>query len=255
MKPLYFYLFALICLPIIAVGQDYIHKKDGKVLEVTVLEIKNDQLFFQGFEHEDGPTYVVPMEKVEKIVYAKQKVTYDEGQYTPTKGEITFIEDKKLALKVDLQGALLGGITRINTEINMAKRTSMAIGFGIIGMGLNNEFDANGYFMDLGVRFYNMPNSIKKDYISVFSGPYLMPEFILGEIEYTPKGIDKRNSTNMAAILLNYGYQWVMNENVFIDLNFGIGYSSVGGPQGNLYAYGQLGSVAVKSALGIGLLF
>ncbi len=245
-------------------AQDKIYKKNGEVIEATIVEIGETEIKYKLFNDLNGPTYVLDKDRLKKTVYKNGR---EETYFNSLKDASLYADQAKDALKINFLSPLFG-YTQVSFERSIKPGRSFELTLGIIGLGKRQPYfrydnynnssqlyrGAAGAFVAAGYKFLTLPNFIRSGdkYSHVLQGWYAKPEVILGA--YSQNTISRLNpfssSTQfktsgketiaMGALILNLGKQWVLGEAFLIDLYWGIGYALASNNRNNNnYYYGE----------------
>lgn len=229
-------------------AQDKIHKKDGALIEVKVIEVGTDEIKYKMFIDQTGPIYSLDKDRIIKIVYENGRTeTYQNNLKDPE----LYQDQSKNAIKVNFLAPLLG-YTQLNFEHNLRPGRGYELALGIIGLGKRQDIDsfydattksttttyreASGVFIAGGYKFSKLPDFVNKGtkYSHVLQGAYVKPELSLGAYKHnnlisfpgggsTPR--KSRESISFGGLLINLGKQWVLGELLLIDVYGGVGYA------------------------------
>lgn len=89
-----------------AQSQDVIHKKNGKEIRASIVELGTGEIKYRLFDQPDGPVYAEEKENIQKIVFQDGRTEFygtarmDDAQL--------FEGQKKSALKISFLGPLIG---------------------------------------------------------------------------------------------------------------------------------------------------
>lgn len=254
MKKILYALAFIGLFPSHAFSQDKIHKKNGEILEVKVLEIGEAEIKYKIFNDLDGPIYSVDKDRLLKIIYQNGR---EETYRNSLKDETLYMGQAKKALKINFLSPLLG-YTQLSFEKNIRPGRSHELTLGIIGLGQRQktsheiyEYDQNDYtsftketyrkaaggFIGAGYKFVKMPNFYKNGdkYSHILQGAYAKPEIILGiynqDKYFFKEFYDQQANTTteketvvLGALVINIGKQWVLGDFFLLDLYGGLGY-------------------------------
>ena len=265
-------------------AQDVIHRKNGKTIEVNVLEIGEAEVKYKLFTQPDGVTFVMDASLIKKIVMANGAVhKFEEG------GSIDnpeyYVGQKRTAYKVSFLAWTMG-FTNFIYERNLKPGASVEAKLGIIGLGRNEDIftsgnstqktNQRGLTLGFGYKFIHKPDyySSRQRYAHLLKGGYIRPEvnfssFGENRYRYVSNGAysSSRVKTIVGSFMIGAGKQWIFDNTFAIDFSFGIGVGFVsrsgtssnsfvdelgfGGLYGNNVAPNNL---AVSMGLNIGLL-
>jgi len=213
-------------------AQDKIIKKDGKVLEVKVIEVGSADVKYRFSNDDTGPIYTLEKSQIQKIIYQNGR---EESFKQDLKNPELYADQTKNALKLNFIAPLLG-YTQINFEHNMRPGKSYELALGLIGLGKREHttllYDRKplGAYFGAGYKYSKLPDFINRTerYSHVLQGQYVKTELIFGvygqDIQNT-NGDFYRKSTVFGGFMLNLGKQWVLGEEFLIDTYLGIGYA------------------------------
>lgn len=241
-----FLLLILVAITSISVkAQDKIYRKNGKVLEVKIIEIGATDIKYKNLNDTDGPIYVLETDRVKKIITADGKVQVfsdnlkDKESY---EGQLT------KAIKINFFSPLYG-YTEIGYEQSIGVGKSYEVSVGFIGLGKSeqlNIYDNNNYstrnvkkgqagaFISAGYKFNKLPDFIffgRTKMSHLMQGTYFKPAVYVGHYKENiiiskannASLVSKQNVT-FGALQLELGKQRVFGEKFLLDTYFGIGY-------------------------------
>lgn len=235
-------------------AQDKIYRKNGQIIKAKILEIGVEEVKYKPLENPDGPLYVLPQDKIWKIVFENGKVE----KFSPDLKDPEQYEGQlRKALKVDFLGPLLG-YTQITYEKSTAVGRSYELTLGIIGAGKNqrmewydNAFRLSrrnqfGLVAAAGYKFNKLPDFLfgRTRFSHVMQGSYVKPILYAGHYSenrlvykaYTQATLERRNTT-FGALQLELGKQWIYGDRFAVDLYWGVGYGFDNKKDDNAYAY------------------
>ena len=222
-------------------AQDVIHRKNGKTLEVKVLEIGDAEVKYKLFTQPDGVTFVMDATLIKKIVMANGAVhKFDEGG--TIENPEYYLGQNKSAYKVSFLTWTLG-YTTLTYERNLKPGASYEIKLGIIGAGRNEELYTSGstkikvaqrgITLGGGYKFIHKPDyySSRQRYAHLLKGGYIRPEINFSSYgentyRYTGSGSNfatQRLKTTVGSVLLCAGKQWIFDNKFAVDFSVGVG--------------------------------
>lgn len=246
MKLKFLMILLLAVISISVKAQDKIYRKNGKILEVKLIEIGTTDIKYKNLNDPDGPIYVLETDRVKKIVTADGKVQVfsdnlkDKESY---EGQLT------KAIKVNFFSPLYGYF-EFGYEKSTGVGKSYEVSVGIIGLGkseplyLYDNYSTNsknvkrgqaGGFISAGYKFNKLPDFIffgKTRMSHLMQGTYFKPtvyvghykeNIIISKSSIAQSVISKQNVT-FGALQLELGKQRVFGEKFILDTYFGIGY-------------------------------
>ena len=241
-----FLLLILVAITSISVkAQDKIYRKNGKVLEVKIIEIGATDIKYKNLNDADGPIYVLETDRVKKIITADGKVQVfsdnlkDKESY---EGQLT------KAIKINFFSPLYG-YTEIGYEQSIGVGKSYEVSVGFIGLGKSEPLDfydrfsstsrnvrkgQAGAFVSAGYKFNKLPDFIffgRTKMSHLMQGTYFKPAVYVGHYKENII-ISKANNSSLVskqnvtfgALQLELGKQRVFGEKFLLDTYFGIGY-------------------------------
>jgi hypothetical protein len=228
-------------------AQDKIYRKNGKVLEVKIIEIGSTDIKYKQLNEPDGPVYVLETDRVKKIITADGKTQ----TFTDNLKDIESYEGQKTkAIKINFFSPLYG-YTEFGFEKSVGVGKSYEVSFGIIGLGKSEQINyyssssnisANtkrgqaGGFISAGYKFNKLPDFIffgRTKMSHLMQGTYFKPTLYLGyykeNIIVTKGDINtetflRKQGVNFGALQLELGKQRVFGEKFVLDTYFGVGY-------------------------------
>jgi hypothetical protein len=249
-KIVFFSLFALLGFVTVQ-AQDVIHRKNGKTLEVKVLEINSDDVKYKLFTQPDGITYAMDVTLVKKIVFANgtvQKFEHADNFSNPEYYE----GQNRSAYKISFLSQLVG-YTAFTYEHNLKPGRGYELRLGFVGAGrdISNE-KPRGLYAGAGYKFYFKPDyyTSRSRYGHLLKGSYMRPEINLGSYSaertsyiYTGTGIGTINktraNTTYGSVMLCAGKQWIFDNQFAVDFFVGVGMGVLGGTKTTGYEYFQ----------------
>ena len=215
-------------LPFLAVAQDQIHKKNKEIIECAVREVGTDEIKYNLPGYGDQVLFSVEKEKVSRIVFA-------DGRELEIVNEINnpenYIDNRNKAIKIDFISPLTGNTT-FSYEQSIKPGRSWETSVGLIGMGIDpNDRNPLGLFAQFGLKFIKSPDFYfsRLRYAHLLKGGYVKPEVSLGlygidRESYYPSYSETRETVVAAAIMVNFGKQWVFDNVMLFDIYLGVGY-------------------------------
>ena len=229
-----------------ATAQDKIYRKNGKVLEVKLIEIGATDIKYKNLNDPEGPVYVLEADRVKKIVTADGKVQVFSDNL---KDKETYEGQLTKAIKINFFSPLYG-YTEIGYEKSTGVGRSYEVSIGFIGLGKSEPLNvynssANvstnvrrgqaGAFVAAGYKFNKLPDFIlfgRTKMSHLMQGTYFKPTLYAGHYKenivitkanVTQAVIGKQNVT-FGALQLELGKQRVFGDKFIFDSYFGIGY-------------------------------
>ncbi len=223
-------------------AQDVIHRKNGKTLEVKILEIGDVEIRYKLFTQPDGVTFVMDASLITKVVMANGTVhKFNEG------GSIVNPEyyegQNKNAYKVSFL-SWAAGYTTLTYEHSLKPGASYEAKLGIIGLGRNEKLyngtgnstvSQKGVTLGFGYKFIHKPDfySARQRYAHLLKGGYIRPEVNISSYgentyKYTYTGTNttyttQRAKTFVGSLLLSFGKQYIFDNKFLIDFSVGVG--------------------------------
>ncbi len=245
-KILFIALFAI--LSISATAQDKIYRKNGKVLEVKLIEIGASDIKYKSLNDTDGPIYVIETDRVKKIITADGKVQVFSDNLKDLEsydGQLT------KAIKINFFSPLYG-YSEFGFEKSTGVGKSYEISVGIIGLGKSETIYDRSYisntstqvkkgqaggFISAGYKFNKLPDFIffgRTKMSHLMQGTYFKPtiyaghykeNIIISKTSSAQAVLGKQNVT-FGSLQLELGKQRVFGEKFVLDTYFGIGYGA-----------------------------
>ncbi len=216
-------LLILFLVPALAIyAQDVIYKKNNqtincKITEIGLIEVK----------------YVIP-EKYKDVVMtiAKDdilKIVYESGEVQTFVNEMydknSYADNKLNAIKFHPFSPLYGCLT-FSYERSVKAGQSYEGTLGIIGLGWDiTEQSPAGAYAKFGYKFIKNPDFYLRGmrYAHLLKGTYFKPELALKFVGYNSYSGTYQNTIS-AAFLMNFGKQWVFDNQFAVDFGVAIGY-------------------------------
>lgn len=137
---------------------------------------------------------------------------------------------KKRVIKMEFFSPLNGNLT-IGYEQYLKDFTSIEAKVGIIGIGKQQGYNSSGAFVKIGPKFKLKPNYATKGTFGthLLRGSYIRPEIAISVFHWEDTdGLrfteDDEQDITSAAILINYGKQFVLGKVMTLDWHVGVGY-------------------------------
>lgn len=146
---------------------------------------------------------------------------------------------KKSIIKIEFFSPLSGNTT-IGYERYIKNFTSVEAKVGFIGLGKRvDDYRNTGVFLKVGPKFKLKPEYATEGTFGthLLRGSYIRPE--IGISIFDHQEYDQRSKTvTSAAILINYGKQYILGKIMSLDWHIGLGYGfSNDGDQGYFFGY------------------
>ncbi len=234
-------------------AQDIIHRKNGKTLEVNIIEIGDAEVKYKLFTQPDGVTFVMDATLVKKVVLANGTVhKFDEVSSFENKDY--YEGQKKNVYKVGLLDMVFG-YTRLGYEHSLKPGASIEAKLGIIGLGRNTQDlfssaknNQRGAFVGFGYKFINKPDSYnsRQRFTHLLHGGYIRPEISIGSygedvtnyngLFSSKPRVTTREQTTYGCLMVCFGKQYILDKKVAIDLYTGIGIGAASRTKNNTTA-------------------
>jgi hypothetical protein len=223
-------------------AQDKIYRSNGKIIEAKVIEVGSSEVKYREFKDLEGPTYVLETDRIKKIVYENGKVeTFADSFKDPER----YAGQRNKAIKMNFFSPLYGYFEAAY-EKNVSYGKGYELSLGIIGAGKSGRLDyfssqlaevkrkPFGFFVSGGYKFSKLPDFIifgKSRATHLMQGTYAKPIIYIGHYKeniIVEKAnnlfeVGKQNVT-FGAIQIEIGRQWVLGENLVLDIYQGLGY-------------------------------
>lgn len=243
MRKLLLVLFSLFLLGAGAMAQDKLHRKNGEVLKVKILEVGSSEIKYRIFGQEDGPVYILERDRIKKIEYQDGRV---EKTSVDIKDPEQYADQRKNALKVSFLGPLFG-YTQFTYERSTGVGKAYELSLAVIGAGKNQQLDVFdnslrskkrnqfGFAVAAGYKFNKLPDFMfgRTRFTHLMQGGYVKPVIYLGNysenrVRYEGGGtykVDRQNVT-FGALQIEIGKQWVFGDKFLLDVYGGFGYGA-----------------------------
>jgi len=260
-------LICLIALTFFAKAQDQMLMRDGKTLEVKIIELGVDEIKYKMWPASlEQPVLVVDKVKVVRVELETGEVyEFKEDNFTDAD---MYVGQKKNAAKINFLSPINGSLW-LGYERSIKPGQSFEVELGLIGVGFDiAEQNPRGIGFKGGYKFIKTPDFYMKGmrYSHILKGGYIKPELIftaysVDSYVYDPNTWEEtkeRVSTVGGAVMINLGKQWVYSDAFLLDLFFGIGYGF--SSQADVNQYGFIGGnsnvpIAFSAGMKIGGLF
>jgi hypothetical protein len=234
-------------------AQDKIHRKNGQILKVKIIEIGVSEIKYKLHGDENGPVYVLEKDRIKKIEYengSTEKMTIN------LKDPEQYADQLSKGIKIDFLGPLMG-----YSQITYEKSTGVGKGYeltlGVIGAGKNQtlEYYDNtfrtakrnqfGVSVAAGYKFSKLPDFIfqRTRFTHLMQGGYVKPALYLGNYsenrlmwKANSQYVVERQNIMFGALQIEVGKQWIFGDKFMVDLYWGFGYG-FDNKQGNGYWY------------------
>jgi len=270
MKKIYALILFCSVLSFTGFSQDRIIKTTKDTINCQIKEIGDDEIKYTQKDFRGDLIFGIDKNKVSKIIFSDGKeLTFKDSMYDPGR----YTGQNKNALKVGFLSPLFGA-TSFTFEHSLRPGNSIETTLGIIGFG--SDFTGNsssGVYLKFGYKFIKSPDFYLKgmQYSHVLKGSYIRPEvsFSTYGTKVVPKdfsgnpmpgGVSTTETNTMFAIMLNFGKQWVFQDQFLIDWFTGVGYGFGTANYDNPFHYAFLGgssgtAFAMTTGIRIGVLF
>jgi hypothetical protein len=261
------FLSALFLLVIGVQAQDYMTLRDGKTLEVKILELGVDEIKYKTWPAGlDQPILAIDKIKVAKVRMENGEIIEFSGDNFTDKD--MYLGQKKNAAKINFLSPLNGSLW-LGYERSVKPGQSFEVELGIIGAGFDvAEQNPRGVGLKGGYKFIKTPDFYMKGmrYSHILKGGYIKPELIITNYSadvyvYDPntweESLERVNTTG-GAVMINLGKQWIYSDVFLLDLYFGIGYGFSSDRDVNQYGFVGGNSdvpIAFSAGMKIGGLF
>ncbi len=171
---------------------------------------------------------------------------------------------KKKVVKMDFFSPLTGNLT-LGYEQYFNNFTGIEAKIGIIGIGIQTDYEASGVFLKVGPKFKLKPNYAVDGTFSThpLRGTYIKPEIAFSSFQFEEQfddvfiDQDKKDITSFA-ILINFGNQYVLGNIMTFGWHLGLGYG-FSSDDGQGYYFGYVAGtkefpIAYSNGVSIGFL-
>jgi hypothetical protein len=269
-----------------AQSQHEIHKKDGSILYVKVVEISLDAIKYVS-PTDDSVLIEIDKAVVNKLVMGGEEQVISSGMDNPE----FYADQRKKAIKFNFISPLSNYYLEVGYEKSLAPGRSLDFNVGFIGVGKSpgrlsydgfydydlfddfyysvDEESVKGFFVRGGYKFINTPDYAMRGmrYSHLLKGGYIKPEVQIGSFYYDESRTDEFGNRETLAnqsevyggLIINLGKQWVFSDIFLVDLSAGVGYGfssneDVNGNYSMSISQREGMGAAFRSSLNIGIL-
>ena len=247
----YLVIFVLITMSMELNAQDTIHTRDNKTILAKVIQIGKGELVYKLWTQPTGPTRVMMLDRVERIVYQDGMVEFPEKSYNTepvvrkritspkkAKRDITVVIDQPEMniFKVRTFGPMFN-FGAVSWERNMKKNRSLEMEAGVIGLGLSPFSEGKGGYMSFAIKHSKNRKSIKHKSVTQ---TYNKLELTAGQHSYVREPLFSdpiSGNTNYVSAISYLGTQLIGKKGLVIDVNFGLGIGSYSDSKAGGYHY------------------
>ena len=137
---------------------------------------------------------------------------------------------KRKVIKMEFFSPLTGNLT-LGYEQYFDNFTGLEAKVGIIGLGYQSYYDAQGVFFKVGPKFKTKPSYAVDGTFSThpLRGFYIRPEIAISVFRYEEEGDDFfiddiSRDVISGAVLLNFGNQYILGDMMTLGWHLGLGY-------------------------------
>ena len=208
---------------LIALGQDTIRMKDGRMTLAKISIVGTNDITYKLFNDQNGPTFITLKNEIDKIVLQSGTIinTQELNRSTTRKtisSAIYVLDLKKNAFKWEILSLATNDIC-FGYERSIIRNQSVEFKIAYIGIGersysSNNTFEnTKGYFLKLGYKLVFPKSGDKNSMI----GSYIKPEICYTQF--------RENFVNYKSkyAMLNFGVQSVLGSTFILEFYGGIG--------------------------------
>jgi len=235
-------------------AQDQIYKKNKEVIECLIVGVDANVIKYTQEKYTGNEVRIIDKDLVVKVVYASGR--YDIINNEPSL-EKTLQKQHKSIYKFGLFSPL-GGALSLGYERSMRPSRSMEYAIGIIGLGTSMHENARGAYIRAGYKFIKKPEvyKIAGEYAHIMHGAFIRPDLVFSYYSYESYNKSTREDAFSFALLLNFGKQWILDDEFSLSINAGVGYAISTGDEYyySHYSYGNEFPLALSVGLSIGFL-
>ncbi len=214
-----------------------------EVVLIKVIEIKKNEVAFKYWPIEENPEIrIEPKSSIHKIIFESGSIFIFNDVLLPK--QVLQYEQRRTAIKIKPL-AILNSAISLSVEHLIRPRLSFEGSICYLGLGdyesrnlyFNSIISVKGGFIKAGVKLIDTPKKSKKvnRYMHVLKGAYFKPELVyLNHTNIYSDGFGFQSTAvevnySGAGLFLNFGRQWVFNDNFLIDIYLGpgLGYKNV----------------------------
>ncbi|MFT6324619.1 MAG: hypothetical protein ACJAWO_002184 [Halieaceae bacterium] len=228
---------------------DKIYKKNKEVIICTVFEIGEDEVKYR-VEEMGEMVFAMNKDMIERIALRNGEILVIKNKMV---NEELYADQKKNIIKYGMFSHLFEAMS-FGYERSIKPGMSVEGSLGLIGVGRDmSGVNPEGAYLKAGIKFIRTPDFVVRGmkYSHVMKGGYFRPEIAISG--YTrdldmydptiPGGggyTSERYNIIAAAVLLNFGKQWVMNDIFSIDWSAGVGFGAYNEPNNADYYEGNI---------------
>jgi len=235
-------------------AQDQIYKKNNEVIECLIVSVDANSIKYTQEKYTGNEVHMIVRDLVIKVVYAS-------GRYDFMNKETSLEEILKKQNKGIFKFGLfspLGGALSLGYERSIRPSRSMEYAAGIIGLGTSIHENARGAYIRAGYKIIKNPKIYKKagEYAHLMHGAFIRPDMVFSYYSFESYNKSNREDAFSFALILNFGKQWVLDDEFSLSINAGVGYAISSGSEYyySHVAYGNEFPLALSVGLSIGLL-
>ncbi len=229
-------------------AQDQIVKKNGKKLNVWIKEVSDTQIKYVEVGDPNEIIFTLDRTLVESVEFSYgKKIDQSDGKYS----DEYYIDDKAHNLKLNFL-AFRANALLLTYEKAIDPASSIEFSLKTFGLGLFDEDDLSGIGADVGYKL-KLKGLFKKDGNfrpdPILHGSYIRPRigvYFQKEDDFGGSLVDR--TYRYVAFGLDYGKQWVINDQLSFDAFIGLHYYL--GSIKNNYANGQSDEVSFETVNG-----
>jgi len=261
-----YWLIIFFLIPMAAIGQDRIVKKNKSVIECKVIEISADEVKYRRPSISADVIFSIEKVDVDHIEFENGNIFRIEN---PMADASFYEHNRRTAIKISFMEPFSGSTSLYYEHLIKPGRT-YELGVGIIGLGYDtDDRNASGMYLTGGFKFTRTPDYYipRMRYAHLLKGGYIKPEINVGFYkseeqnsfhEITGYPIKTEKNTILLGLMVNIGKQWVFDDSFLVDVYWGLGYGFSNRDEfQNHFAFSggeKEAPVAVKAGLKIGLL-
>ena len=237
-------------------AQDFIHKLDKEVMSCEIISVDVDNVKYIQRALSGTQIQSISRAKVWKLVYASgiTNILNDNGEL-----ESVLSAQAKNVFKFGAFSPLSGAFA-VGYERSLRPTRSFELSVGIIGLGVTIYEEAKGLYFKGGYKLIKSPDYYYKagDNTHILAGAFIRPDISIAYFAYdmdVGKGRIIRENALSASIILNFGKQWILDDEFSLSINIGAGYAISSGEE-YYYSHFTMGNefpLALTIGMTIGL--
>jgi hypothetical protein len=244
-------------------AQDTIYTKNHQRIICKITSTESSNIVYSQPTLNSNVSYTIDKGYVTKVVFENGNIIEFDIKEKKVQDYTT---QRKNILKFDYVSTFTGKLC-LGYERSLGLQKSFEFNLGIIGLGTDlMEVKPKGAYIQISYKFIKDPDFYLNlnHYAHVLKGFYLKPELsvsMFSRLTYrysaSQYSFNDRENYSSAALILNFGKQWVIDDRFSISINAGLGYGFAM-EDGYYYSHvtgGPIFPIAASVGTSIGFLF